>query len=124
MPYIEPRRNTNGDITSYKIVVSAGYDCTGTQVRHRSIWTPSRQGMTEKQMLKEATAYAFKFEEQINNGYIERYKIRFVGFCVLHWPAVLSRMWRLRAMKPYSRAWWRAAVENVTECLSGKQVAS
>lgn len=70
MPYIEPRRNTNGDITSYKIVVSAGYDCTGTQIRHRSIWTPSRQGMTEKQMLKEATAYAFKFEEQINNGYI------------------------------------------------------
>ncbi len=70
MPYIEARRNTQGDITSYKIVVSAGYDCTGTQIRHRSIWTPPRHGMTERQMEKEATAYAFKFEEQINNGYI------------------------------------------------------
>lgn len=70
MPYIEARRNTQGDITSYKIVVSAGYDCTGTQIRHRSIWTPPRHGMTERQMQKEATAYAYKFEEQINNGYI------------------------------------------------------
>lgn len=25
MPHIEARRNTKGDITSYKIVVSAGY---------------------------------------------------------------------------------------------------
>ncbi len=70
MPYIEARRNAKGDITSYKVVVSAGYDCTGNQIRHRSIWTPPRHGMTERQMEKEATAYAFKFEEQINNGYI------------------------------------------------------
>ena len=70
MPHIEARRNGKGDITSFKIVVSAGYDCTGTQIRHRSIWTPPRHGMTERQMQKEATAYAFKFEEQINNGYI------------------------------------------------------
>lgn len=70
MPYIEPRKNTKGDITSFKIVVSAGYDCMGNQIRHRSIWTPPRYGMTERQMTKEATAYAFKFEEQINNGYV------------------------------------------------------
>ena len=52
MPHIEARRNIKGDITSFKIVVSAGYDCTGTQIRHRSIWTPPRHGMTERQMQK------------------------------------------------------------------------
>ena len=69
MPYIEPRRSSSGTITSYKIVVSDGYDCTGKQIRRRCIWTPPRPGMTERQMEKEATAAAYKFEEQINNGY-------------------------------------------------------
>ena len=68
MPYIEPRRNTSGTITSYRLVVSTGYDCHGKQIRHRTIWVPPRRNMTERQMEKEATAAAYKFEEQINNG--------------------------------------------------------
>ena len=70
MPYIEPRRNASGNITSYRIVVSVGYDCHGKQIRRRSIWTPPRRNMTERQMEKEATAAAYKFEEQINNGFL------------------------------------------------------
>ena len=69
MPYIEPRRNASGSITSFKIVVSDGYDITGKQIRRRCIWTPPRPGMTERQMEKEATAAAYKFEQQIANGY-------------------------------------------------------
>ena len=69
MPYIEERRNAYGEITSYRIVVSAGMDYNGKQIRRRTIWTPPRYGMSEYQMKKEATAAAYKFEEQINQGY-------------------------------------------------------
>lgn len=70
MPYVEPRRNTRGEITSYRIVVSDGLDVNGDQIRRRCIWTPPRHDMTERQMLKEATAAAYKFEEQIKSGYL------------------------------------------------------
>ncbi len=70
MPYIEPRRNSRGEITSYRLVVSDGIDNNGSQIRRRCIWTPPRHDMTERQMLKEATAAAYKFEEQIKAGYI------------------------------------------------------
>lgn len=69
MPYIEPRRNAAGAVTSYKIVVSAGYDYLGKQIRRRTLWVPPRHGMTERQMEKEATAAAYKFEESVINGY-------------------------------------------------------
>lgn len=70
MPYIEARRNGSGSITSYRIVVSTGYDDYGKQIRHRFLWTPPKPGMSEKQMEKEATAAAYKYEEQINNGFL------------------------------------------------------
>lgn len=69
MPHIEPRRNAAGAVTSYKIVVSAGYDYLGKQIRRRTLWVPPRHGMTERQMEKEATAAAYKFEESVINGY-------------------------------------------------------
>ena len=69
MPYFEDRRNAHGEITSYRIVVSAGMDYNGKQIRRRTIWTPPRYGMSEYQMKLEATAAAYKFEEQINQGY-------------------------------------------------------
>jgi len=69
MPSIEPRRNIHGEITSYRIIVSSGLDSKGKQVKHRAIWTPPLGGMSEQMMLREATAAAYKFEEQIKNGY-------------------------------------------------------
>ena len=69
MPSIEPRRNANGEVTSYRIVVSAGLDYQGKQIKRRSIWTPPSYGMSETLMEREAWAAAYKFEEQIRNGY-------------------------------------------------------
>ena len=69
MPYVEPRRNQNGEITSYRLVVSAGLDQNGKQIRRRSLWTPPTRGMSEAQMEREATAAAYKFEDQIKKGY-------------------------------------------------------
>lgn len=69
MPYVEPRRNQNGEITSYRLVVSAGLDQNGKQIRRRSLWTPPTGGMSEAQMEREATAAAYKFEDQIKKGY-------------------------------------------------------
>lgn len=69
MPYIEARKNSKGEITSYRLIVSGGMDCQGKQIRHRTIWTPPSYGMTEAQMRKEATAAAYHFEEQIKKGY-------------------------------------------------------
>ncbi len=66
MPSIEPRRNALGQITSYRIVVSAGLDYQGKQIKRRSIWTPPTYGMSETQMEREARAAAYKFEESLN----------------------------------------------------------
>ena len=64
MPYIEARRNGSGSVTSYRIVISTGYDDYGKQIRHRFIWTPPKPGMSGKQMEKEATAAAYKYESR------------------------------------------------------------
>ena len=69
MPFIEQRVNNDGEITSYKIVVSDGYDPKGKQKRYRMIWTPSKPGMTPRQMEKEALSAAYKFESEIQKGY-------------------------------------------------------
>lgn len=69
MPAIEPRKNSRGKIISFRIVVSDGTDSNGNRIRHRTFWTPPRPDMTAKQMEKEAMAAAFKFEEQIKNGF-------------------------------------------------------
>ena len=99
MPSIEPRRSANGMITSYRITVSAGYDYLGKQIRRRSIWIPPRHGMTERQMEKEATAAAYKFEEMVNNGYIPG---EFPETCFL-----VTRSMRLRIRRRIILLWER-----------------
>lgn len=69
MPSIEPRRNKNGEVTSYRITISSGMDSNGRQVRRRFLWTPRDRDMTEKQMEREATAEAYRCEEQVRYGY-------------------------------------------------------
>lgn len=69
MAYLEPRKNVHGAITSYRIVISDGYDSGGNQVRRRFLWTPTKPGMKPQQMEKEAMAAAFKYEEQVRNGF-------------------------------------------------------
>lgn len=69
MPSIEPRRNTMGRITSYRLIVSKGLDYKGKQIKRRALWTPPQKDMSETQMEREAWAAAYKFEEQVKQGY-------------------------------------------------------
>ena len=69
MPSIEPRRNKQGRITSYRLIVSEGLDYQGKQIKRRTIWTPPKYDMSESQMEREAWSAAYHFEEQIKNGY-------------------------------------------------------
>lgn len=69
MPSIEAVRNSRGQITKYRISVSDGSNYQGKRIRHRTIWKPPRKGMTEHQMEREATAAAYKFEDDIKKGY-------------------------------------------------------
>ena len=68
MAYIEPRKNSKGKITSYRLVVSEGFKPNGDRIKRCTVWTPPRPNMTAKQMEKEATSAAIKFEEQIKIG--------------------------------------------------------
>lgn len=66
MATIEKRNNKKG--LSYKIIVSAGYDIHGNQIRHFKTWAPP-QGMGEKRADKEVLMAAAKFETEIKQGY-------------------------------------------------------
>ena len=68
MAYIEPRKNKNGEITSYRIIVSDGMDLDGKQIRRIMTWSPA-PNMSPRQIEKELNAVAAKFEEQIEYGY-------------------------------------------------------
>ena len=59
MATIETRRNKSGDITSYRIVVCAGYDSKGTKILRRKTWKPDPQ-KTQRQnekALQKAAAF-------------------------------------------------------------------
>lgn len=68
MAVIEPRKNKNGIITSYRITVAAGLDCTGKQIRHRKTWTPM-PGMTAAKIKRELNRVAVAFEQSVLQGY-------------------------------------------------------
>lgn len=69
MASIEPRINANGVVTSYRIIVSDGADYQGNPIKYRMLWTPPQRNMTEKQIQKELTAAAVRFEDDIRQGY-------------------------------------------------------
>lgn len=69
MPTIEARRNKEGIVTSYRITVSEGYRSDGSQARRRFLWSPPYYGMSERDMEREATAAAYKFEERVKIGF-------------------------------------------------------
>ena len=80
MAYVQPRRDAEGNVTSYRLVVSNGLDWQGRQMRRYSTWTPPKPGMSEKQMEKAALAAAFKFEEAIKAGYEIDKHIKFCDY--------------------------------------------
>lgn len=75
MAYTQARRDKDGNIINYRLVVSDGLDWEGKQRRRYSSWTPPKPDMSEKQMEKLAFAAALKFEEDLKAGYeIDKHK--------------------------------------------------
>lgn len=63
-----PRKNKQGDIISYRIRVSRGYDSSGKKLKpYETTWKPS-PNMTERQIQKELQRQATLFEEQCRQG--------------------------------------------------------
>ena len=68
MPNITKRKNKAGEVISYRIRVSRGYDSEGNKLKpHEMTWKPS-PNMTPRQAEKEAQRQALLFEEQCKNG--------------------------------------------------------
>jgi len=69
MSNITPRKNKNGEITSYTIRVYHGYDSGGKRLKPYTMSYKPAQGMTSKQIEKEVKRQATLFEEQCKLGY-------------------------------------------------------
>lgn len=69
MANITPRRDKNGNITSYTIRVYHGYDSSGKRLKPFTTSYKPEKGMTAKQAEKELNRFAVKFEEQCTKGY-------------------------------------------------------
>ena len=68
MAYIDPRTNKNGEIISYRIRVSRGYDEKGNRLKpYFMTWVPDK-GMTKKQIEAELQRQVVLFEERCNAG--------------------------------------------------------
>ena len=68
MANITQRKNKAGEVISYRIRVSRGYDSEGNKLKpHEMTWKP-RPGMTPRQAEKEAQRQALLFEEQCKTG--------------------------------------------------------
>lgn len=68
MAAIQPRRNAKGEITSYRITVSCGYDSTGRKIIHRQSWKPDLT-KSDRQNQKALQRAALEFEQSIEQGY-------------------------------------------------------
>lgn len=67
---------------TYRIRVSAGYDCTGKQIFKSITWKPT-QGMTARQIQKELERQKVLFEEQVKSGRYVQKDMRFSAFAEL-----------------------------------------
>ena len=66
MAYIDPRTNKNGEIISYRIRVSRGYDNDGNRLKpYFMTWVPEK-GMSKRQIEAEVNRQAILFEEKCN----------------------------------------------------------
>ena len=61
MANITPRKNKNGEITSYRIRVSRGYDYNGKQLPSFSTEYKPQKGLKEKQIEKELRRFVDEF---------------------------------------------------------------
>lgn len=74
MPNITKRTNKAGEVVSYRIRVSRGYDAQGKKLKpYEMTWKPA-PNMSEKAAEKEAQRQALLFEEQCKTGLISTQK--------------------------------------------------
>lgn len=66
MASIQALKNKNGEITSYRITVSLGYDDHGEKLRKSTTFRPKSTAPTKAR--KEVEAFAIEFENNIKNG--------------------------------------------------------
>ena len=72
---IEKRISKSGERT-YHITVCAGYGLDGKKVRRRTTYKPDAN-MSDKQADKAAQREAFRFEQQLEQGYVMEDNQRF-----------------------------------------------
>lgn len=85
MANITPRTNKNGEIVSYRIRVSRGYDSKGNKLKpYEMTWKPA-PNMTKRQIEKELNKQAVTFEENCKSGKIgANQNIKLADFCTMY----------------------------------------
>ena len=82
MASISTRKNKNGEIISYRIRVSRGYDVKGNKLKPYEMTYKPAPNMTAKQIEKELNKQAVMFEEQCKRGQFgDNTNIIFADFC-------------------------------------------
>lgn len=82
MASISTRKNKNGEIISYRIRVSRGYDVKGNKLKPYEMTYKPAPNMTAKQIEKELNKQAVMFEEQCKRGQFgDSTNIIFADFC-------------------------------------------
>lgn len=82
MASISTRKNKNGEIISYRIRVSRGYDVKGNKLKPYEMTYKPDPNMTAKQIEKELNKQAVMFEEQCKRGQFgDSTNIIFADFC-------------------------------------------
>lgn len=69
MAAITPRKNKNGNITSYTIRVYRGYDSNGKRLKPFTASFKPEKGMTPRQVEKALNRFVVQFEDQCTKGY-------------------------------------------------------
>ena len=89
MASIEKRISKSGERT-YHITVCAGYGLDGKKVRRRTTYKPDAN-MSDKQADKAAQKEAFRFEQQLEQGYVMEDNQRFQEYAEFRQAAVQPR---------------------------------
>ena len=92
MASINARRNKDGQIVSYTIRVYRGYDSSGKHLKPYSMtWKPPAE-LTERQIEKELTKQAARFEEECKSGCVANPTMKMGDFCTEYLEIIRSTL--------------------------------
>ena len=80
MAYIDPRTNKNGEIISYRIRVSRGYDAEGNRLKPYFMTYIPEKGMSKWQIEAEVNRQAVLFDEKCKGGEVADSNMRLRDF--------------------------------------------